>query len=395
MSNIVPFNGEEYSPKQRRKDRIWKKIRVRIYTIILILLLVVGAAFAYFSYEKNKIFSHYDIVETIVFSPSEGARLQSFNGNVLSYSKDGAGSIDAHGNLLWNCTFDMQNPICSQCNGMIAFADYGGSKIYIQSEEGDSYELTTDMPIRKVSVSAKGTVAAVLDDVGVTWIYLYNLNGDTVAYFKTTMEESGYPVDIDISPSGKLVAVSYYYLDVLDVKSSVAFFNFGEVGKNSIDNYVSGYNYKDSLVPLVRFISDDCAFALSEERLAVYGDNEKPVSIMDAFITDEVLSVYYDEHYIGLVVRNSDGGGEYRLVIYSDKGEIVSERSFDFDYSNVVFGNDQYILYGNTEVIVSDVNGKTKTELEYEKPIRLMLPTASNSKYVVVTESTIDTIQMK
>lgn len=396
MSNIRQFPvEEESSPKQNQIDRLWKKIRVRVYTIILVLLLVGGSAIAYFTYEKNKVFSSHDVVESIVFSPPTGTEIKPFKGNVLSFSKDGAGATDSHGNLLWNCTFDMQNPMYSECGGMVAFADYGGSKIFVQSEEGDNYELTTDMPIRKISVSAKGTVAAVLEDVGVTWIYVYNLNGDTVAYFRTTMEKSGYPVDVDISPSGKLVAVSYYYMDISDVKSSVAFYNFGDVGQNSIDNYVSGYNYKDSLVPVVRFMSEGSSFSLSADRLAVYSDEQKPVSIMDAFINEEVLSVYYDEDYIGVIVRNIEGDGQYRLDVYSNKGEILSKKAFDFDYSDVVFGNGQYALYGNTEIFVATVDGKAKTEIEYDKPIRLMLPTASTSKYVIVTESTIDTVQMK
>jgi hypothetical protein len=52
-------------------------------------------------------------------------------------------------------------------------------------------------------------VAAVLDDSTVTAIYLYSVAGEQLAYFKTTMSKSGYPVAIAISDDGKQIAVSY------------------------------------------------------------------------------------------------------------------------------------------------------------------------------------------
>ncbi len=37
-------------------------------------------------------------------------------------------------------------------------------------------------------------VAAVVDDSEITAIYLYASTGEEIAYFKTTMEKSGYPI---------------------------------------------------------------------------------------------------------------------------------------------------------------------------------------------------------
>ena len=393
--NRIDFPGkDELSPKKRLRQQHFKRLKARIYTIIFVVVVAAIVIVAYFTYERNKVYTSLSMLETVAFDPAPGAVVDDFAGGILTYSKDGAQVTDPSGNLLWNRTFDMQNPMQSICGETVAFADYGGSMIYVQTKGGESFDIKTDMPIRKITVSDRGIVAAVLEDVDVTWIYLYDSNGETIAYFRTTMEKSGYPVDLDISPSGELVGVSYYYLDISDVKSSVAFYNFGDVGQNNIDNYVSGYNYKDSLVPVVRFISDSTVFALSGERLTIYGGAQKPVSVKETFIDQEVLSVFYGNDNIGVVFRNNTED-EYKLIVYSSKGDVVSEKAFNFDYSDVVFSNGYYAIYGNTDLYVATLEGKTKLDIKYDKPIRLLIPTASPTKYVLVTDVSIDTVQMK
>lgn len=396
MSNIEDFPGQDgLSPKEKLRKQFFKRLRARIYTVVFIVVVAAAIVISYFTYERTKVYTGTEVLESVVFDVSSGARVESFAGGIMTYSKDGAQAIDSKGNLLWNRTFDMQNPMAEICGKTVAFADYGGSMIYLQTADGESSEIGTDMPIRKIAVSDNGVVAAVLEDVKVTWIYLYNSNGDTIAYFRTTMEKSGYPVNLDITPSGNIVAVSYYSLDIGDIKSSVAFYNFGDVGQNSIDNYVSGYNYKDSLVPIVKFLSNSASFALSAERLAVYEGSEKPVSVKDAFLDKEVLSVFNNNEYIGIILRNGADKEKYLLQIYSAKGNLLEQKAFDFDYSEVVFSNDQYVLYGNTDIYIGTIDGREKLSMEYELPIKLVIPTSSSTKYIIVTESSVDTVQLK
>ncbi len=396
MSNIREFPGtEEISSKKKIRQKLLKRIRARIYTILFVGILIAGAVTGYVFYEKNKVYTGLDVTERVVFAPATGTKIMEFDGNIMTYSKDGAGARDREGNLLWNITFDMQNPLVAMAGKTVAFADYGGTRIYVQGSDGKGYEVSTDKQVRKLAVSDNGVVAAVLEDTNVTWIYLYNANGETVATFRTTMEKWGYPVDICISPSGEVVGVSYFFLDIGDVKSSVAFYNFGEVGQNNIDNYVSGYNYQDSLVPIVKFLNNDRAFALSSSRLSVYEGAHKPVNIKDALISDDVKAVFYDETHIGVVLANSGSQERYRLEIYSNKGELLHKKNFDFDFSDVVFGNDQFVIYGNDKIYVGTMKGMTKLEMEYDESIRLVIPTSSPTKFIIVTDSAIETVMMQ
>ena len=85
--------------------------------------------------------------------------------------------------------------------------------IYVCDTQGPIGTIETTMPIRDFCVSSNGVVAAVLDDSPVTAIYLYYATGESFADFKTRMSNSGYPIAVDISSDGSLVAVSYIKFD--------------------------------------------------------------------------------------------------------------------------------------------------------------------------------------
>ena len=394
--NVVKFRSDiEETGLERAKRKVRKHRFARVYRIGIIVLVVAGVLAAYFIYEKTKTFTSYSITNSVDYSLADGAKVVEFDGNILTYSKDGAGAVDSTGKLLWNQTFDMQNPLISMCGDTVAFADYGGSSIYVQTSDGENATVSTDMPIRKIRTSSSGYVVAVLEDTDVTWIYHYDMNGNENAYFRTTMEKSGYPLDLDISPDGELICVSYYYLDCDDVKSSVAFYDFGSVGQNYIDNYVSGYNYSDIMVPYVKFLDNETAIAVSSERMSVYAGAHKPVSISDMFSSDEILSVYTGADAVAIVYRNSSSEAKYRLEIYDKTGKMTGSREFDFDYSNVTLKNNMVVLYGDRNIYIGSFDGTVKFEGTYEEDIHLIIPTVSIDKYIILTDSTIDTVAFK
>ena len=94
-------------------------------------------------------------------------------------------------------------------------------------------------------------------------------------------------------------------------------------------------------------------------------------------------------------MRNDADKEKYLLQVYSAKGNLLTQKAFDFDYSEVVFSNDQYVLYGNTDIYIGTIDGREKLSMEYELPIKLVIPTSSQTKYVIVTESSVDTVQLK
>ena len=347
---------------------------------------------------KNKVFSESVVVSSTPVTIVQGAMVENLGGNILLYSKDGASCIDAKGNALWNQTFEMQEPMLSVCNNVAAIGDYNGRTVYVVSSTGQLGTVNTNLPIRKICVSQSGVVAAVLDDAEVTRILLYNGNENTdtsIVDIKATMDKSGYPMSLSLSPNGKLLAISYLHVNSGEMKSSVAFFNFGEVGKNESDNYVSGYDYPDTVIPYVQFMNNSAAFAVSDDRIVFFEGGEKPANKATALLNEEVQGIYYNEDYVGLVFHNQTGESAYRLDVYNTAGTKIHSQLFDMEYTDIIFSRDQVIIYNDMDCKICNMSGVDKFTGTFEKPSSLLVPTSSNYKYVSVTSNSVDVIELK
>lgn len=390
-------NREEKESKPRISYR--EKIKSHKFTIFyrmtLIMILIAAVTAGVYVQWKNRIYTENTIVSSIETTITPDKKLMPLAGYLLSYSKDGASCMDAKGNAVWNETYEMQNPIIDMCQNVVAIGDYNGRNIYIMNTSGSMGNITTTKPVRDFSVAANGVIAVVLDDKEVTLIYLYDAQGNELVHFRTTMSESGYPVSVSISPNGQLICVSYLYVDSGQMKSSVAFYNFGAVGQNSTDNYVSGYDYLDTVVPFTRFLDNKTAVAVSDDRIMFYSGAQKPVSIAENLVSDDIQSVYYGEEYIGLVFNSTESGNRYRMDVYNKAGQLVQTIEFDIEYTDIVFHNDQIIIYNETICFIYNSNGVQKYAGNFNKSALTLIPLSSGYRYMVVTPDSIDTIELK
>lgn len=403
MANIRDYLKEK-EKRQKAEKKVDYKEKIRshklaiFYRIILTVAMIVAAVAFFIIQWKNKVYTQGTVTSSFPVIIVQGATVKELGGNILLYSKDGASCIDAKGNAVWNRTYEMQTPLISICDQMTAIGDYNGRAIYVMDKNGEKGTINTNLPIRDFCVSANGVVAAVLDDADITRIYVYNGNENTdepIVYGKATMDKSGYPVSVSLTPNGNLMAVSFLYVDSGNMKSSVAFYNFGEVGKNETDNYVSGFDYLDTIVPYVQFMDNDSAFAVSDDRIVFFSGAERPVNIASNFLEEEVQSVYYNENYVGLVFHNQSGESAYRLEVYDKSGSKIHTQLFDIEYTDIVFNKDQIIIYNDLDCQIFSMNGVEKFAGNFEKSTSLVIPTSSTYRYVVVTSDSIDTIELK
>jgi len=376
-------------------DRIVQHRLRRFFRVILILALIAGIAGVFWVQQKQRTYTGYVTVHSSKREISSSAKSVVLGNDILSYSKDGVNCCDTGGKTLWNETYEMQNPILAVCNSTAAIGDYNGGKIYVMNREGAMGEITTNLPIRALCVSDDGVVAAVLDDTDVTWIYLYNAKGATLAYFKTTMSQSGYPASISISPNSRLVVVSYVQADTGKVKSGVAFYNFGDVGQNEVDNYMSGYDYADTVVPYVQFMNSEDAFAVADNRLMFFEGAQKPVSKAEKLLDKEVQSVYFNSKYVALVTYDSSGKNKYLLTVYDTGGNVKLQKGFDLEYKNLVLSNDNIYIYSDSQCLIYNLYGVKKFSGTLNQTISLLIPGSGINRMDIVSQSAITKVQLK
>lgn len=389
--------------KERKEERgrisYREKIKSHKFTIfyrtILVLILLAAVGTVLYIQWKNKIYTENTVVFSTQVHITQDSTLMPFSGYLLTYSKDGAGCMDIRGNAVWNQTFEMQNPIVDVCKNVVAIGDYNGRTIYVMNTSGVMGSITTSRPVRDFCVASNGVVAAVLDDTDATWIYLYDSQGKELVYFRTTMKDSGYPVNVSISPNGELVCVSYLFVDSGQMKSSVAFYNFGPVGKNNVNNYVSGYDYLNSVVPLTGFLDDRSMFAVSDDRVMFFSGAQKPLSVAEKLLADDVQGVYYGDESIGLIFNSTQSNSRFRLDVYHKSGELRQSIDFDLDFRDILFHDDQIIIYNKSECRIYNSSGAEKYSGNFSKTVLLLIPQSSARRYMVVTPDSIDTIELK
>ncbi len=382
-------------PRVSYREKIKSHKFTIFYRIILVVILIAAITAAALIQWQNKVYTENVELSSVGINITQDVKLMPFSGHLLSYSKDGANCMDTKGNAIWNQTFEMQNPMVDICQNVVAIGDYNGRTIYVMDTTGALGNITTNRPVRDFCVASNGVVAAVLDDTDVTLICLYDAKGNELVRFRTTMKESGYPVNVSISPSGELVCVSYMFVDSGQMKSSVAFYNFGAVGQNNTDNYVSGYDYLNAIVPLTHFLDNRSIFAVSDDRIMFYSGAQKPVSVAETLVSEEIRGVYYGDEYIGLVFNSTQGSSRYRLDVYQKSGAFQQSIEFDLEYTNILFHEDQIIIHNESQCSIYNSKGVQKYDGKFSKTVLVLIPLSGNYRYMVVTPDSIDTIELQ
>lgn len=401
MATIKDFFAEKAKRQQDTDVDYREKIRAHRLAVFIWTTIGIIAFIAFMTVTnilwKQKTFTELRSVSSTPVSIVTSASGMMLGDSILIYSKDGASCIDVKGKAVWNESYEMQSPIVSVSGSSVAIGDYNGRNIYVANKEETLGTIRTNLPIRDLAVSSNGVVAAVLDDSDVIRIFVYNGNEDTdvpIVEAKATMSKSGYPIRVALSPNGKIMMVSYFYVDGGNMKSSVSFYNFGEVGSNKVDNFVSGFDYVNTVMPYVRFMNDTSSFGVSDDRVVFFKGNEIPDHVATALIDGDIVSVYNNTDYVGLVFLNTSGESTYLLDVYDASGNKISSIPFDIDYTDIVFNKDTVIIYGGDDCIVSSVKGQEKFAGKFDKNVRLLLPSNSSYKYTLVTGESVESVEL-
>ena len=392
MSNIRNYMREKEGD-YKEKIRKHRQSKLRFFcTVVGVILFVVLICFLY---HKLRIYNEYTIKNVMERTESSASVTLQIGENMVSYSKDGASCVDIKVNKVWNQTYEMQKPIVGFTSDSIAIADYNGRSIYVMDSQNILGTISTNMPVKNVAVSESGIVAAVLEDGNTTWIYVYDAKGNVLVYSKTKMSNSGYPIAVALSPDATLMAVSYLYVDSGVMRSGIGFYNFGAVGQNELHNYVSGFNYTDSVVPYVKFLNNEIAVAVADDRIMFYKGDQKPAVLSETLLSEQILSVYTGKEYVGLVYENKDGVTKYYMDLYNIEGEKEDTLEFDCEYTDIVITEKTILIYNKNEWNVYTIGGRMKFSGTYENNIRKIIPTNHIENYMIVTDDTLETVILK
>ena len=375
--------------KDTVKER--KYLFIKIAVALLCMVLLVGLVVFQYIYRT---FNTYRIVRENDIVYEEGCRTAKLEDHILLYNKDGIRCVDVKGKTIWDVTYQIQEPCVDVDGGMVAVGGYGDHMIYVMDETGRIGEIDTNLPIRNLCVAEAGYVGAVLDDNDVYWIYIYDSKGEEITRARTTMEQSGYPLSISLSPNGKLLGVSYLYLDAGTVQSNVAFYNQGEVGQNYTGQYMSGYIYQE-IVPELQYMNNSTAMGISNGRLMIYEGSEKPTMLKEILLNDTVQAVYWGDENAILVYNGTADQGRYFMQVYDLAGNLILEKGFDLEYTDIKSQNGIITIYNNNELLVMTLDGRERYTGSLGGNISTIEPTSTRYRYMVLFEEAFKIIELE
>ena len=359
-------------------------IFVALALVLAAVMVVLWLFASYYDYEEMSSTELANEAET---------RYTDFRENLLSYSRDGAFYTDYSGNLIWNYTYEMDEPRIESCGDRLLIYDRQGTRMIIQSSAGNVGEISTTLPIVDADVSAGGETAVLMQDGSTGYVTLYAADGSIVASGEVHTANTGYPVAIAVSSDGKRMALSLINLNDGDVKSTLNFYDFGNEGAQQKDNITASYSYSDMVIPDIDFVDDDKLVAFGDTEIVIYTAGSSPKVGAEVFLPDSIISVFHNDSYIGMVYTGSEGN---ELKVCSLSGAEKYCIPTDTSYTKCEFNkNDEVMLTDGEDISIFTLLGVEKFRYHFNEGFYEMIPWETSKTYVMIEKGAIRRIRLK
>ncbi len=384
--------GETEGLGLREKLALSRKWLFRRRVIAVLLVICVAGGFAL--YNSIHEFQDYVITSSVPNEVSAGTKYETAGKNLYRYNTDGISCVTKSNELKWSITYNMQAPIADICGNMMAVAEQQGNQIFVVNESGLVGSFETLLPILRIRVSGQGVVAAVLQEGDITWVNMYRADGTSIMNDKTTISDSGYPVDIDVSPDGQKLAVSYLKTDKGIISSEVVFYHFGSAGQAEDDHVVGRESFADVVIPEIYFISNSRCAAISDRGFVVFRGGDAPKKAASVEFAEEIMGCFHDEDRIGFLFRGSSEEFDYRMELYNYSGKRKASRDINAEFEKIRMENGQILMYSDRKCSVFTGSGRLRFTADYEKEIADMFYFSEFRRYLIITRDSFDRIRI-
>ena len=144
-----------------------KHIYTRHRKKILVFFLCIVAVILWVLVFNLRKYDDFDVKETYERVDSAETHYVDFQDNFLKYSRDGAFYTEYDGDLIWNYTYEMDDPQIDVCGNYILIYDVQGTQAAILTNTGFKQTIKTAMPIVDARLENGDRVNIVLPPVAV------------------------------------------------------------------------------------------------------------------------------------------------------------------------------------------------------------------------------------
>lgn len=375
--------------EQQNKEK--RKLKMnRMQWTIAAGVLILAVVLVYALVKNNKVASSYEVVTSMSRGDDTSVYYCMMRKGMVKYSKDGVAMTNKSGTVLWNQTYEMASPTMTSAGDYVAVGDIGANTIYIFNEYGQLGRVSTDVPIQEIQISEQGVVAAVLSDTSSNYINLYDKQGNSLGSIKASLENTGYPLAIALSPDASKLAVSYLIVKSGSMQSRIVSYDFSDVeGDHLLDT-----QELEGLYPKAEFLDSREVVLFGEKGFVLYQADSKKIETQENF-ESEINSVFCTNQKLGFIFKNEDDNGKYRMEIYNKAGKKSSTYYFDLDYSGMTADDDEVILYNDEEMLIYQVGGRVRFRGTFNTAVTSVMPSWEDGLYWLIDDQSLREIRIR
>ena len=375
--------------EQQNKEKRKLKMNRMQWTIVAGVL-ILAVVLVYALVKNNKVASSYEVVTSMSRGDDTSVYYCMMRKGMVKYSKDGVARTNKSGSVLWNQTYEMASPTMTSAGDYVAVGDIGANTIYIFNEYGQLGRVSTDVPIQEIQISEQGVVAAVLSDTSSNYINLYDKQGNSLGSIKASLENTGYPLAIALSPDASKLAVSYLIVKSGSMQSRIVAYDFSDVeGDHLLDT-----QELEGLYPKAAFLDSREVVLFGEKGFVLYQADSKKIETQENF-ESEINSVFCTNQKLGFIFKNEDDNGKYRMEIYNKAGKKSSTYYFDLDYSGMTADDDEVILYNDEEMLIYQMGGRVRFRGTFNTAVTGVMPSWEDGLYWLIDDQSLREIRIR
>lgn len=366
------------------------------YRKVLVIVLAAICILSFFAY-RYRTYHHMKVVKSITKDLSDSVQSFAFKSGTICYSEDGVSFLDGNGQKKWDQTYSVKNPMASYCKDYIVIASKNGNEVVLLDDDGHMKQFSVSYPIIDAEVAGQGVIALILQGENANYIELYEAAQKKLVSIKTTADQNGYPMDIDLSSDGENLAVSYLVVDGINTKSRVAFYNFGDEGKEREDQLSAGFDFSDTIIPKVSFMGDSRVCAVGDNKMILFKAGKIPSKKKEVKIEETVKSIDVNEKYIAVIIENQKKSAEdkFEARIFNRSGRKVMSKGFSSEYNKIALGDKELLVTGNYQFSIFNFAGHEMFHKDLKKRIVDISPTGKKRKYLISYENGIELVNLR
>ena len=325
--------------RRRESEHRSDLLRLRLISVAVAAAFFLAAMF----YMHNYRYTTYSVDSEMILASVSTAKIFPFRDGTVVVGTDSISYVK-NNTVVWDNAVRVQDPVFRAEGEYFFLFPSGGYTSYICNESGIFSTIKVSRPIRSADISQAGVVALATESDDSSYITYYDRFGTHVDVgVKTTLDVSGYPMHLSISPDGQKLLVLYYSVANGIGESRAVFYDFqnGSADRSYVIQAFEDFYESDTFLVRCEFTDNRHATVIGDNAFLFLTQNGKEVTRTTVRIEDDVRSAVFSGQEL-LVVAGKDGVST--LTTYDNTGREIHafECPSEFD---LIASNGRYVAF--------------------------------------------------